>query len=85
MNKNKENAFCDFMMSTKEIANILYNMSLDMDYADYIEHAAEEIECMTEEIETIKASSPCLIQALEIIASNNADMLDHFQNLHLTV
>ena len=30
-------------MDTYYIANVLYNMCLDMDYADHIEHAEEEI------------------------------------------
>ena len=39
-------------MTTKEIANILHNMSLDMDYAE--DQYNEEIELLTKEIEKLK-------------------------------
>lgn len=63
-------------MSAQEIANIIYNMSLDMDYADYIEFAEEEIETLAQEIES---SGDSLKQALEIIALQNSDMKDWYK------
>ena len=60
-------------MSTQEIANIIFNMSLEMDYANYIEFAEDEIESIAREIE---ASGDSLKQALEIIALQNSDMKD---------
>lgn len=41
-------------MDNLEIANILYNMSLDMDYMDYIEFAEDEIIGLKEEIDKLE-------------------------------
>ena len=67
-------------MDTKEIANIIYNMSLDMDYADYIDFAEEEIETLAQEIET---AGDALKQALSIIAAQNIGMKD-WHKQHIT-
>ncbi len=61
-------------MRTDEIANILHNMSLDMDYAD--DEYNEEIELLTKEIEKLKDQDSPLYYTLERIAENNKDMLD---------
>ena len=63
-------------MNAQEIANIIFNMSLDMDYADYIEFAEDEIESIAQEIE---ASGDALKQALEMIALQNSDMKDWYK------
>lgn len=41
-------------MDTQKIAKILYNLSLDMDYADSLEYKDEEVKCITEELEILK-------------------------------
>ena len=62
-------------METGRIARILYNMSLDMDYADYIEYAEQEINCIEKELIVLKENNcDCLLQALTIIAEQNEHM-----------
>lgn len=58
-------------MENKKLAKILYGMSLGLDYADGIEYADEEIECIAGELEEIGDS---LRNVLETIASANEDM-----------
>ena len=41
-------------MDLQKIAKILYNLSLDMDYADSLEYKDEEVKCITEELEILK-------------------------------
>ena len=59
-------------MDLNQIARILYNMSSDMDYMDYEETIETDIDSLTRELETIKENCPCLMQILEIIATENA-------------
>lgn len=67
-------------MDNKEIANILYNYCLDMDYADSIELAEEEIEQLEKEINTIKELKlNSLLYVIEIVAQRNEDMKDWAQ------
>jgi hypothetical protein len=62
-------------MEKQRIARILYNMSLDMDYADYIEYAEEEISCIAMELQVLQDNNcDSLLQALEIIAMQNEGM-----------
>ena len=61
-------------MTTKEIANILHNMSLDMDYAEA--QYNEEIELLTKEIEKLKDQDSPLYYALENIAEDNENLFD---------
>lgn len=62
-------------MELDRIARILYNMSLDMDYADYIEQSEEEISIMKQELEVLVDNNcASVIQALEIICGRNEDM-----------
>lgn len=65
-------------MDKKKMARILYSMSLGLDYADGIEVAEEEIECITEELEGIGDS---LLQVLEVIAANNEDTENVYKKL----
>lgn len=62
-------------MGTQKIAKILYNLSLDMDYADSLEYKDEEVKCITEELEILKQNE-CFstLQMLEMIALKNEDM-----------
>ena len=61
-------------MGTQKIAKILYNLSLDMDYADSLEYKDEEVKCITEELEILKQNE-CFstLQMLEMIALKNED------------
>lgn len=62
-------------MEYERMARILFNMSLDMDYADYLETAEEEIACLADELRKVKESGcDCLMQALEIISTQNESM-----------
>ncbi len=62
-------------MDIQKIAKILYNLSLDMDYADSLEYKDEEVKCITEELEILKQNE-CFstLQMLEMIALKNEDM-----------
>lgn len=62
-------------MGPQKIAKILYNLSLDMDYADSLEYKDEEVKCITEELEILKQNE-CFstLQMLEMIALKNEDM-----------
>lgn len=67
-------------MDNKEIANILYNYCLDMDYADSIEFVDEEIEQLEKELNIIKELKlNCLTYVLETVAQRNEDMKDWVQ------
>lgn len=59
-------------MELNEIVHILYDMSLDMDYMDYEDTKETDINSLTKELETVKEKCPCLMQILEIIATENA-------------
>ena len=62
-------------MELNRIARILYNMSLDMDYAESLEFAEEEIECITKELQVLSENRcDSLMQILEVIAGENEDM-----------
>ena len=59
----------------QEIANILYNVCLDLDYRDYIEFVDQEIEELAKEIQTARELKlDCLINVLEIIAAQQEDL-----------
>lgn len=60
-------------METDKIADILLNMSLDMDYADMIEYYDEIVKELTREIDELGEDSS-LLNALEMIAMENEDM-----------
>lgn len=65
-------------MENKKLTKILYGMFLGLDYADGIEYAEEEIECISEELDGIGES---LRNVLETIASANEDMEKFVDNL----
>lgn len=68
------------VMDKKEIARILYNMSLDMDYADSLEFAENEIDCIAGELNMVKEiNCDSLFQVLEHIAMQNKDM-EHWKD-----
>ena len=69
-------------MNFNRIANILYNMSLDMDYADNIEYMDEEISALVEALEILdKNMCACMLNTLENIALKNANMENWAQNM----
>lgn len=62
-------------MELGRMARILYNMSLDMDYADYIETAEMEIAFITRELKILKGNGcDSTLQMLEVIAGKNEGM-----------
>ena len=63
-------------METYAIANILYNMSLDMDYMDSQEHWETEIDLIKIKLEKLKENDSILYYVLEAIAFNNTNYLD---------
>lgn len=65
-------------MENKKLAKILYGMSIGLDYADGIEYAEEEIECISQDLERIGDS---LRNILENIVSSNEDMEKFVDNL----
>ena len=62
-------------MVPKRMANILYNLSLGLDYADGIEYAEEEIQCIEKQIQLL-ADNECdsILVALDQIACKNEKM-----------
>lgn len=68
------------MQENKDLANILYNYCLDMDYADSMEFADEEINQLAKEINTIKkAELNCLLCVIETVAHKNSELKDWIQ------
>lgn len=61
-------------METKKIADILLNMSLDMDYSDYIEFYEESVSDLDEELNKLKNADSPLYKTLEVIAKSNENM-----------
>ena len=60
-------------METEKIADIILNMSLDMDYADCIEMYDEVVADLQSEIEKLDKDSS-LLNALETIATENENL-----------
>ena len=58
------------------MANILYNMSLDMDYCDAEDTYDAEIEGLSEELESLQEKDSPLFYVLQNIAEKNEDWLD---------
>lgn len=63
------------MMENSRIARILYNMSLDMNYAEFLEYAEEEIRYIEKELQVLEENAcDSLLQALLIISMKNENM-----------
>lgn len=62
-------------LKSRTIANILYNMALDMDYADYEDYFDNEITYLAEEIDGLSDALKCV---LETIAIKNDDFYNLF-------
>ena len=61
-------------MENREIALILLNMQLDMDYADTKQYGKMEVDVLEEEIATLKQKDSSLFHVLENIAIQNDDV-----------
>ena len=61
-------------MENREIALILLNMQLDMDYADTKQYGKMEVDVLEEEITTLKQKDSSLFHVLENIAIQNEDV-----------
>ena len=62
-------------MELDKMARILFNLSLDMDYADSIEFADLEIGEIEKELNLLKKHNcACLLQVLDVIASRDEHM-----------
>ena len=62
-------------MDVREIANILYNMSLGM--GDYVESLyKDEIEILAKQINRLRIEDNSLFYVLENIAEDNTNMFD---------
>lgn len=60
-------------MDVHKIADILFNLSLDMDYADSLDEYDTEVDCIEQELHSIKDSNDVLYAMLERIAWQNPD------------
>lgn len=60
------------------IANVLVNMSADMDFMDYEDDFGNVISAITVELEKLHNAKSPLCQVLETIASSNIELLDSF-------
>lgn len=63
-------------MSNRDIANIIYNLSLDMDYADGLDEYNLGISILETEIRELKEKDKSLFYVLDAIACENQNMMD---------
>lgn len=61
-------------MNNREIALILLNMQLDMDYADTKQYGKMETDKLEEDIATLRQKDSSLFYVLENIAMQNDDV-----------
>lgn len=54
---------------TQSIAETLYDMSLDMDHADYAEYREQDIDSLKSEVEKLKMNGSPLYKVLEAITN----------------
>lgn len=64
----------------KRIANILFNMSLDMDYDSSVDDYKEDMEMLTESVEKLSKEDDPLYYVLQNIAGNNEEMENKLVN-----
>ena len=60
-------------MDEKRIAEVLYELCLDLDYMDYKDTVEEELDCLASEIKTLKDSGFIVYNYLERLAIMNED------------
>ena len=61
-------------MDNREIALILFNLQLDMDYGDYEPFGKAEVDALEEEIATLRKKGSSLFYVLENIAIQNKNV-----------
>lgn len=64
----------------KRIANILFNMSLGMDYDTFIDDYKEDMEMLTESVGKLSKVDDPLYYVLQNVAGNNEEMGNKFVN-----
>lgn len=64
----------------KRIANILFNMSLDMDYDSSVDDYREDMEMLTKSIGNLSMIDDPLFHVLQNIAGNNEEMENKLVN-----
>ena len=64
----------------KRIANILFNMSLGMDYGTFVDDYKEDMEMLTESIGKLAKEDDPLFYVLQNIADDNAEMENKLVN-----
>ena len=64
----------------KRIANILFNMSLDMGYDTFVDDYKEDMEMLTESIGKLAKEDDPLYYVLQNIAGNNEEMENKLVN-----
>lgn len=64
----------------KRIANILFNMSLGMDYDTFVDDYKEDMELSTESIGKLAKEDDPLYYVLQNIAGNNEEMENKLVN-----
>lgn len=64
----------------KRIANILFNMSLGMDYDTFVDDYKEDMEMLTESIRKLSKEDDLLFHVLQNIADDNAEMENKLVN-----
>lgn len=65
-------------MDNKKVCNILYNLASDMDYADYIDVANNELMLLTNSIDHLEKNDNLLYQLLLSIAYSYENMYKRF-------
>ena len=65
----------------KRIANILFNMSLGMDYDTFVDDYKDDMEMLTESIGKLAKADDSLFYVLQNIADNNAEMENRLVNV----
>lgn len=61
-------------MSDRELAVILYNMQLDMDYGDAKPYGKQSVDMLEEEITVLREKDSSLYYVLENIARQNSEV-----------
>lgn len=64
----------------KRIANILFNMSLGMDYDTFVDDYKDDVEMLTESVGKLSKADDPLFYVLQNIADDNTDMENKLVN-----
>lgn len=64
----------------KRIGNILFNMSLGMDYDTFVDDYKEDMEMLTESIRKLSKADDPLYYVLQNVAGNNEEMENKLVN-----